>query len=50
MHSGTTAEVARALLEHLSHSAALIDEALVHTATAAVAAGGRRRRPPRAPA
>ncbi|AOR29695.1 DNA-binding protein [Streptomyces fodineus] len=39
VHSGTTAEVARTLLEHLSHSAALIDRALVHTATAAVAAG-----------
>jgi hypothetical protein len=39
VHSGTTAEVARTLLEHLSRSAALIDEALVHTATAAVAAG-----------
>ncbi|MFF9819454.1 hypothetical protein [Streptomyces sp. NPDC014006] len=31
--------MARILLEHLSHSAALIDQALVHTATAAVAAG-----------
>ncbi|WP_432158874.1 DNA-binding protein [Streptomyces sp. bgisy153] len=39
VHSGTTAEVARTLLEHLSHSAALIDQALVHTATAAVTAG-----------
>ncbi|MEV6948246.1 TniQ family protein [Streptomyces sp. NPDC051172] len=39
VHSGTTAEVARTLLEHLSHSAELIDQALVHTATAAVAAG-----------
>ncbi|MCP9956091.1 TniQ family protein [Streptomyces sudanensis] len=39
VHSGTTAEVARTLLEHLSHSAALIDQALVDTAAAAVAAG-----------
>ncbi|MET7906215.1 hypothetical protein ABZS86_34080 [Streptomyces sp. NPDC005355] len=39
VHSGTTAKVARTLLEHLSHSAALIDQALVHTAAAAVAAG-----------
>ncbi|MGW2572986.1 hypothetical protein [Streptomyces sp. NPDC001537] len=39
VHSGTTAEVARTLLEHLSRSAALIDRALVHTATAAVTAG-----------
>jgi hypothetical protein len=38
-HSGTTAEVARTLLQHLSHSAALIDQALVGTAAAAVAAG-----------
>ncbi|MEW2325341.1 DNA-binding protein [Streptomyces griseoincarnatus] len=38
-HSGTTAEVARTLLEHLSRSAALIDQALVDTAAAAVAAG-----------
>ncbi|MFJ4526503.1 DNA-binding protein [Streptomyces sp. NPDC088810] len=39
VHSGTTAEVARTLLEHLGHSAALIDQALVGTAAAAVAAG-----------
>ncbi|MGC5407614.1 DNA-binding protein [Streptomyces sp. DT225] len=39
VHSGTTAEVARTLLEHLSCSAALIDQALVDTAAAAVAAG-----------
>ncbi|MEU2556740.1 TniQ family protein [Streptomyces sp. NPDC013313] len=39
VHSGTTAEVARTLLEHLAHSAALIDQALVGTAAAAVAAG-----------
>lgn len=39
VHSGTTAEVARTLLEHLSCSAALIDEALVGTAAAAIAAG-----------
>ncbi|MEV5433185.1 DNA-binding protein [Streptomyces sp. NPDC052701] len=39
VHSGTTAEVARTLLQHLSHSAALIDQALVDTAAAAVAAG-----------
>ncbi|WP_336246981.1 DNA-binding protein [Streptomyces cupreus] len=39
VHSGATAEVARTLLEHLSHSAALIDQALVHTAAAAVSAG-----------
>ncbi|MER6330536.1 DNA-binding protein [Streptomyces sp. NPDC001034] len=39
VHSGTTAEVARTLLEHLSRSAALVDQALVDTATAAVAAG-----------
>lgn len=38
-HSGTTAEVARTLLERLSHSADLIDQALVGTAAAAVAAG-----------
>ncbi|AQW56242.1 DNA-binding protein [Streptomyces hygroscopicus] len=38
MHSGTTAEVARTLLENLSHSAELIGQALVHTAAAAVAA------------
>ncbi len=37
--NGTTAEVARTLLEHLSHSAGLIDQALLHTAAAAVAAG-----------
>ncbi|MFE2463691.1 DNA-binding protein [Streptomyces sp. NPDC059402] len=39
VHSGTTAEVARTLLEHLSRSAALIDQALVDTAAAAVSAG-----------
>ncbi|MGW0538250.1 hypothetical protein [Streptomyces sp. NPDC003032] len=39
VHSGTTDEVARTLLKHLSESAALIEKALVHTATAA-----RRRR------
>ncbi|MFI1568147.1 DNA-binding protein [Streptomyces sp. NPDC020490] len=39
VHNGTTAEVARTLLEHLGPSAALIDQALVHTAAAAVAAG-----------
>ncbi|MFJ8113065.1 DNA-binding protein [Streptomyces sp. NPDC096132] len=39
VHSGTTAEVARTLLEHLSRSAALIDRALVDTAAAAVSAG-----------
>ncbi|OKJ68838.1 DNA-binding protein [Streptomyces sp. TSRI0107] len=39
MHSGTTADVARTLLKHLSESAALIEKALVHTATVAVAAG-----------
>ncbi|MFG3007414.1 TniQ family protein [Streptomyces calvus] len=39
VHSGTTAEVARTLLQHLSHSAALIERALVGTAAAAVAAG-----------
>ncbi|MGW0846759.1 DNA-binding protein [Streptomyces sp. NPDC002787] len=39
VHSGTTAEVARTLLEHLSESADLIDQALVHTAAAAVASG-----------
>ena len=38
-HSGTTAEVARTLLEHLSRSAELIDQALAHTAAVAVAAG-----------
>jgi hypothetical protein len=37
--NGTTAEVARTLLEHLSHSARLIDQALLHTAAAAVTAG-----------
>ncbi|MFF0067198.1 DNA-binding protein [Streptomyces sp. NPDC005279] len=37
--SGTTAEVARELLEHLSQSAELIDRAVLHTAAAAVAAG-----------
>ncbi|MGW1008091.1 hypothetical protein [Streptomyces sp. NPDC002520] len=37
--SGTTAEVARVLLEHLSQSAELIDRAVLHTAAAAVAAG-----------
>ncbi|MET9452908.1 DNA-binding protein [Streptomyces cinerochromogenes] len=39
VQNGTTAEVARTLLEQLSHSAGLIDQALVHTAAAAVAAG-----------
>ncbi|MFG3013779.1 DNA-binding protein [Streptomyces cinerochromogenes] len=39
VHSGTTAEVARTLLQHLSHSADLIDQALVDTAAAAVTAG-----------
>ncbi|GAA3909032.1 hypothetical protein GCM10023084_71560 [Streptomyces lacrimifluminis] len=37
--SGTTAEVARTLLEHLSQSAELVDRAVLHTAAAAVAAG-----------
>ncbi|WP_455754525.1 DNA-binding protein [Streptomyces tendae] len=37
--SGTTAEVARTLLEHLSQGAELIDRAVLHTAAAAVAAG-----------
>lgn len=37
--SGTTAEVARELLEHLSQSAELIDRVVLHTAAAAVAAG-----------
>ena len=39
VQSGTTAEVARALLEHLSHSAELIDRAVLHAAATAVAAG-----------
>ncbi|EGX54544.1 DNA-binding protein, partial [Streptomyces zinciresistens K42] len=39
VQSGTTAEVARTLLEHLSQSAGLIDRAVLHTAAAAVAAG-----------
>ncbi|MGW6738973.1 hypothetical protein [Streptomyces sp. NPDC055013] len=39
MQSGTTAEVARTLLEHLSQSAELVDRAVLHTAAAAVAAG-----------
>ena len=39
VQSGTTAEVARTLLEHLSQSAGLIDRAVQHTAAAAVAAG-----------
>lgn len=39
VQSGTTAEVARTLLEHLSQSAELIDRAVLHTAAAAVAAG-----------
>ncbi|MFG2639263.1 DNA-binding protein [Streptomyces sp. NPDC048362] len=38
-HSGTTADVARELLEHLSQSAELIDRVVLHTAAAAVAAG-----------
>ncbi|MFE4823989.1 DNA-binding protein [Streptomyces sp. NPDC056704] len=37
--SGTTAEVARTLLEHLSQSAELIDRVVLHAAAAAVAAG-----------
>ncbi|MGP3974468.1 DNA-binding protein [Streptomyces sp. 8N114] len=37
--SGTTAEVARTLLEHLSQSVELIDRAVLDTAAAAVAAG-----------
>lgn len=37
--SGTTAEVARTLLHHLSCSADLLDRALVETAAGAVAAG-----------
>ncbi|MGW2683606.1 DNA-binding protein [Streptomyces sp. NPDC001414] len=36
---GTTAELARTLLEHLSQSAELVDRAVLHTAAAAVAAG-----------
>ncbi|MEU7195516.1 DNA-binding protein [Streptomyces xinghaiensis] len=39
VRSGTTAEVARTLLTHLSDSAALIERSLVHTAAAAVSAG-----------
>jgi hypothetical protein len=39
VQSGTTAEVARTLLEHLSQSAELIDRTVLHTAAAAVAAG-----------
>ncbi|MFB0620880.1 DNA-binding protein [Streptomyces sp. AGS-58] len=39
VQSGTTAEVARELLERLSQSAELIDRAVLHTAAAAVAAG-----------
>ncbi|MEU0650137.1 DNA-binding protein [Streptomyces umbrinus] len=39
VQSGTTAEVARELLEHLSQSAGLVDRAVLHTAAAAVAAG-----------
>ncbi|MEU0054469.1 hypothetical protein [Streptomyces sp. NPDC006309] len=39
VHSGTTAEVACTLLQHLSHSATPIDQALVDTAAADVAAG-----------
>ncbi|MER5981070.1 TniQ family protein [Streptomyces sp. NPDC001857] len=39
VQSGTTAEVARTLLEHLSQGAELIDRAVLHTAGAAVAAG-----------
>ncbi|MFF3336934.1 DNA-binding protein [Streptomyces sp. NPDC002888] len=39
VQSGTTAEVARELLEHLSQGAELIDRAVLHTAAAAVAAG-----------
>ncbi|MFJ9806588.1 TniQ family protein [Streptomyces wuyuanensis] len=39
VQSGTTAEVARELLERLSQSAELLDRAVLHTAAAAVAAG-----------
>jgi hypothetical protein len=39
VQSGTTAEVARDLLERLSQSAELIDRAVLHTAAAAVVAG-----------
>ncbi|MEU9412324.1 hypothetical protein AB0E08_42440 [Streptomyces sp. NPDC048281] len=39
VQSGTTAEVARELLERLSQSAELIDRAVLHTAAAAVTAG-----------
>lgn len=39
VQSGTTAEVARTLLERLSQGAELIDRAVLHTAAAAVAAG-----------
>ncbi|MFF8235106.1 DNA-binding protein, partial [Streptomyces caelestis] len=39
VQSGTTAEVARELLERLSQSAELIDRAVLHTAAAAAAAG-----------
>ncbi|MFE9123621.1 DNA-binding protein [Streptomyces sp. NPDC007172] len=39
VQSGTTAEVARELLERLSQGAELIDRAVLHTAAAAVAAG-----------
>jgi hypothetical protein len=39
VQSGTTAAVARELLERLSQSAELIDRAVLHTAAAAVVAG-----------
>jgi hypothetical protein len=39
VQSGSTAEVARTLLQHLSRSADLLDQALVDTAAGAVAAG-----------
>ncbi|MEU6846305.1 hypothetical protein ABZ930_30965 [Streptomyces sp. NPDC046716] len=38
-HSGTTADVARSLLERLSRSADLVDQVVLETAAAAVAAG-----------
>jgi hypothetical protein len=39
VQSGTTAEVARTLLEHLGQSAELIDQTVLHTAAAAVVPG-----------